>query len=110
MGAVMAFIRRRLSSLNFRGKGERYSHQLVETYRDGGKVKQRVLLNLGSSASVAEARKAAQDSLEYWTDCGPGLDTSGYVLRYAKWRAECEKAYLEKLKRVVSESGKLRRL
>jgi hypothetical protein len=31
------------------------SHQVIETYREGGKVKQRILANLGSCATVAEA-------------------------------------------------------
>jgi hypothetical protein len=31
------------------------SHQVIETYRQGGKVKQRVLANLGSCTTLAEA-------------------------------------------------------
>jgi hypothetical protein len=31
------------------------SHQVIETYREGGKVKQRVLANLGSCTTLAEA-------------------------------------------------------
>lgn len=43
----MAFIRRRKSDY---GGG---SHQLIETYRNGGKVRQRVLANLGRHVTIA---------------------------------------------------------
>jgi hypothetical protein len=50
----MAFIRKRLSS-DHRLDGKCYSYQLIETFREGGKVKQRVLANLGRSPTIADA-------------------------------------------------------
>jgi hypothetical protein len=43
----MAFIRRRKSTLS-------WSYQVIETYREGGKVHQRVLANLGECSSIDE--------------------------------------------------------
>jgi hypothetical protein len=50
----VAFIRKRFSS-NHRHHGKIYSCQVVETYREGGKVKQRVVFNLGCNETIAEA-------------------------------------------------------
>ena len=51
----MAFIRKRQSS---RKKFYTwYSYQLIETYREGGKVKQRVLYNIGRARSAGEAAR-----------------------------------------------------
>jgi hypothetical protein len=61
---LMAFIRKRLSSTC--RYGETYTHQLIETYRDHGKVKQRVLANLGRSTSVEEALAIARENLDFW--------------------------------------------
>jgi hypothetical protein len=47
----MAFIRERLSSK----QEESYSYQIIETYREGGKVKQRVLYNMGPSPTIKAA-------------------------------------------------------
>ena len=49
----MAFIRKRHSSTKDGEK--RYSYQLIETYRENGNNKQRVLANLGPYASIEEA-------------------------------------------------------
>jgi hypothetical protein len=49
----MAFIRRRQSS--WKQHYTWYSFQLIETYRDGGKVRQRVLWNIGTAQSAADA-------------------------------------------------------
>ena len=49
----MAFVRKRHSS-TWKGK-KHYSHQLIETYRQDGKVKQRVLANLGPWGTTVEA-------------------------------------------------------
>ena len=43
----MAFIRRRKANFN-------WSYQVIETYREGGKVRQRVLANLGNCRSIGE--------------------------------------------------------
>jgi hypothetical protein len=67
----MAFIRKRLSSNYW--YGETYSHQLIETYREGGKVKQGVMFNLGRSETVEPALELAQEhtgisaNLSQWT-------------------------------------------
>jgi hypothetical protein len=50
MGEIM-FIRRRRST-------KHVSHQIIETYREGGKVKQRVIYNLGRHPTIEEALKA----------------------------------------------------
>ena len=50
----MAFVRKRLSSVR---AYTWYSYQFIESYRDGGKVRQRVLCNIGTARS---ARQAAQ--------------------------------------------------
>ncbi len=47
----MAFIRKRISPTGRRTP----SYQVIETYREGGKVKQRVLANLGRFSTVEEA-------------------------------------------------------
>ena len=51
----MAFVRKR---------GD--SHQLIETYRDGGKVKQRVIANLGHSTTPEEALRHDRVQLQTW--------------------------------------------
>jgi hypothetical protein len=56
----MAFIKKRRS-----GK-ERFSYQLVETYRKGGKVKQRILCNLGRYPSLALAIQGEIENLEFY--------------------------------------------
>jgi hypothetical protein len=63
----VAFIRKRLSSIraNRYGTEEKfYSYQLIETYREGGKVKHRVLVNLRGAETIAEALKYARLRLE----------------------------------------------
>jgi len=54
----MAFIRRRLS--------QSYSYQIIETYRAAGKVKQRVLCNVGPSPTIERALDVQLAALEYW--------------------------------------------
>jgi hypothetical protein len=52
----MAFIRRRLSG----PKSGRYNHQILESYRDDGKVKHRVVYSLGRAPTIAKAIENAQ--------------------------------------------------
>ena len=40
------------------------SYQIIETYREGGKVKQRVIYNLGHHPTIEEALKAKYRSLK----------------------------------------------
>ena len=51
----MAFIRKRLSSVQ---AYTWYSFQFIESYRAGGKVRQRVLCNIGAFRSAAQAASA----------------------------------------------------
>ncbi len=53
----MAFIRHRRTACGS-------SHQVVETYREGGKVKQRVLANLGPYPTIEEALRETRQSVE----------------------------------------------
>ena len=50
----MAFIRKRGNS-----------HQLIETYREDGKVKQRVLANLGPFDNIEEAARKHPDKFRH---------------------------------------------
>jgi hypothetical protein len=60
----MAFIRRRLS-----GKQDgRYSYQILESYREGAKIKQRVLYNLGPSPTIASACVVQHEALAYYRE------------------------------------------
>ncbi len=52
----MAFIRKRISPTGRRTP----SYQVIETYREGGKVNQRVLANLGRFSTVEEALEDTQ--------------------------------------------------
>ncbi len=56
----MAFIRKRISPTGRRTP----SYQVIETYREGGKVKQRVLANLGRFSTVEEALEDTRWYLE----------------------------------------------
>ena len=60
----MAFIRCRTSKTQ--RYGETRSHQLIETYREDGKVKQRVLANLGDRPTVDEALEHVRKFVD-WT-------------------------------------------
>jgi hypothetical protein len=60
----MAFIRRRLSSWNENELHYRYSYQLIETYRENGKVKQRILANLGNAPTIADALERDKGQLQ----------------------------------------------
>jgi hypothetical protein len=74
----MAFIRRRRSS-NHRDYGELYSHQLIETYRQDGKVKQRVIANLRRCETVEEALEVEREWLEdYRKDVARGVPIFGW--------------------------------
>lgn len=54
----MLFIRKRRSK-----KGQTLSHQVIETYRAHGKVKHRVIANLGQYASIEAALDADRGHL-----------------------------------------------
>jgi hypothetical protein len=70
----MAFIRRRGNS-----------HQLIETYREDGKVKQRILANLGPHATLEDAIQAGVVSAPIKSstssDCETGDTTAGPARR-----------------------------
>ena len=109
----MAFIRKRTSPTGRRTP----SYQLIETYREDGKVKQRVLVNLGWFPTVEEALDDCRNSL---ADAERGLarrEQRGprgggrYTLSHRKtldWyrrRIEREREHLRRLEAVVSETG-----
>ena len=80
----MAFIRRRLNP-NTRN----YSHQLIETYRVAGQVKQRVLANLGRFETIDAALASARENLRQWK-AAPPHDT--------RWYRGVRRRYLEQVK------------
>ena len=109
----MAFIRKRISPT----RRQTPSYQLIETYRESGKVRQRVLANLGRHPTVDEALDAARGHVgmdeEFLAMCERGYNRAGRrlgskdydraVTRLAKSRAE-----LEHLEAVVSETPQRR--
>ena len=110
----MAFIRKRISPTGRRT----LSYQLIETYREGGKVKQRVLANLGRCSTVEEALEDTRRHLELAARC---LSEGKRYLR--RWNLICklgsDKPVVEKqverlrrqaeaLERVVSKSVRRR--
>ena len=56
------FIRKQIRKSKKWGIGK--SYQVIETYREGGKVKQRVVCNLGWDATPELALKTAKERLE----------------------------------------------
>jgi hypothetical protein len=107
----MAFIRRRLSGKQ-RGS---YSYQIVESYREAGKVKARYLYNLRASATIGEAIEAKRRELAQHRVWLAELEDSGYwekqrqkgrhyqpssreyherELRYWRWRVAVDEAIL----------------
>jgi hypothetical protein len=60
----MAFIRKRISQTKRRTP----SYQLIETYREGGKVKQRIIENLGPYPTIAEAIRGEQEMVKFWEE------------------------------------------
>ena len=114
----MTFIRKRISPTGRRTP----SYQVIETYREGGKVKQRVLANLGWFPTVEEASDHCRNSL---ADTEHGLarleqlrprDGGRYALSHGQaldWfrrRIERQREYLRRLDAVVSENGPMGRI
>ncbi|MER9050219.1 hypothetical protein NKH89_23660 [Mesorhizobium sp. M0923] len=58
-----------------------YSHQLIETYRQGDKVRQRIIANLGPYRSVEKALRADPVRFAHLRDIGKpaSVDTTGVV-------------------------------
>ncbi len=106
----MAFIRCRQSS-------QAKSYQVVETYRDDGKVKQRVLANLGRSPTVElaleNARRCVARAERYVEHCKHGWTRRGRPV-HPKHLLNAEKDLarhrhdLERLEAVVSETSRRR--
>lgn len=61
----MAFIRKRKCRGEWSGKRGDHSYQIVETYRDKGKVKQRVIVNLGHLPTLPQAIEFATKRLAF---------------------------------------------
>lgn len=102
----MAFIRKRYSG-KYRGR-DNYSYQVIETYREGGKVKQRVLINLGPSPTIEQALERARKGIEFWTREAQGRGLPFPDSDPTHWRRSAQEtvsrlhAYLEELEAVVS--------
>jgi hypothetical protein len=63
------------------------SYQVIETYREGGKVRQRVIYNLGHHATIEAALKYKRDWLRYLTR--PAKRRASMISSItAKWRAQ----------------------
>ncbi len=114
----MPFIRSRISQT--KRYGETKSHQLIETYRENGKVKQRVLANLGSHPTVEEALEHTRKAIE-WTRGAlarrktQGPRGGGRLARcrerhLAWWRRRLarQETHLRALEAVVSKSARRR--
>ncbi len=112
----MAFIRERSSPTSRRTP----SYQVIETYREGGKVKQRVLANLGRFPTVGKALDHCRESLASSERGLARQEQRGprgggrYVLSHRKaldWygrEIEKKREHLRRLEAVVSESGRRR--
>jgi hypothetical protein len=108
----MAFIRGRRTG-NLEWDGQRLvemirSYQVIETYREGGKVRQRVLANLGPYRAVDEALIGLK---EHVARCEERLAFCEEEAR-ASWRARREWNYSIKMAEVELQRyrGKLARL
>ena len=83
----MAFIRKRISP----SRKQTPSYQVIETYREGGKVKQRVLANLGCNPTPQEAlsefRKELRITREVMEDLQLKRGTLGrsFKRNFEKW-------------------------
>jgi hypothetical protein len=94
----MAFIRKRQSS--WRKRYTWYSFQLIESYREGGKVRQRVLCNIGTARSAAQVaqrygarvpeqyRDEVLRKLEAMASREPAADDDGETLEALERRIE----------------------
>jgi hypothetical protein len=89
-GDPMAFIRKRISP----SRRQTPSYQVIETYREDGKVKQRVLANLGCNPTPEEALSEFRKELmvtrevveELERKCATKLKSSANVDRnFEKW-------------------------
>jgi len=97
------FIRKRLSSRSKRGRPG-FSHQVLESYRHDGKIKHRVICNLGPHATPEEALEACVAELEALQnppECqSPTDELRGQADRMR--RAEQTRRQIEELKAVVA--------
>lgn len=113
-GIEMAFIRKRISP----SQKKTPSYQVIETYREGGKVKQRVLANLGCyptpEKALSEFRRqlhstrAIIEELKSRRNGASGSSGSRLLERnFEKWSRACARQLdtVEKLEALVS-SGK----
>ncbi len=114
----MAFVRCRTAQTKHHG--ETKSHQLIETYRENGRVKQRVLANLGDHPTVEEALDHTRKAVD-WTrralarkkargPRGGGRLARSFERGLEWWRHRLarQEVQLRALEAVVSESGRRR--
>lgn len=75
--------------------GKYVYHQLVETYRDSGKVRQRVLAHLGKYSTLGEAIKGHRNSLRIYRELLNGNRSPGTRAMFARSAARHEKKLAE---------------
>lgn len=116
------FIRKRLThsetTVRPRRSASGVSYQLLKTYRDGGKVRQRVVANLGEDATIgdalARARRHLAETLAHIERVKDGTRYGGYRhpprsssvmrdLNKGYWQADKRRRRVAQLETVVSE-------
>jgi hypothetical protein len=101
----MAFIRKRISP----SRRQTPSYQVIETYREDGKVKQRVLANLGRNPTPEKALSEFREEMLKTRRLIDGLNGAGSTerRRLDRWRRlfDRRRAAVQKLEALIS-SGK----
>ncbi len=70
-------------------------HQLVESYRDGGRVRQRVLLHLGEIATVDEALRVWPERVDQCRRRAQAHREGARLIRSGEVRASWRTSYLD---------------
>ena len=80
------------------------SHQLIEAYREGGKVKQRVVANLGPWQTINEAIEGWARDVERLQDrLGKEEDRVAKSEQYARYRTKGERSGEEMVRRLFPD-------
>ena len=103
----MAFIRRRLS-----GKQDgTYSYQIIESYRAEGKIKQRVLYNLGPSPTIEAALDVQREELALYKNhlaLSESADRDQYSKRFIEYYRRCAESIERNIERLGVVSSRIR--
>jgi len=98
----MAFIRKRISP----SRRQTPSYQVIETYREDGKVKQRVLANLGRNSTPEKALSEFREEMVKTRRLIEGLNGAGSTerRRLDRWRRsfDRQRAAVQKLEALIS--------